>query len=293
MPPDPAVVEDGTNWKCSTAEEFLHLLNPQHPVWQPDPTVWIFRGQASVDWPLLAKAHRGPDVFDGLGVDEELRATGLSNQMNQQNAALVLLDRFLKGLDQAGLEIPSEAAQVQRPPIEILHSNDVPRAAIPLLALAQHFGLPTNLLDWSRHAPKAAYFAAADVTKRRFSTGRLMVWALRRDVLDRRINTTMTDFGIVTAPAASNPNLRAQSGLFTQIRGPKIVTVDDYMRECQKVHAYIESEIPLPWMRKISIQQRSAARLLRLLSYSGINGASMFPGYAGVVRSLKEEALWD
>jgi len=43
---------------------------------------------------------------------------------------------------------------------------------------------------------------------------------------------------------------------------------------------------------KLTLPQRQARRLLQLLSYSGINGSTMFPGYDGVVRRLREEAFW-
>lgn len=36
-----------------------------------------------------------------------------------------------------------------------------------------------------------------------------------------------------------------------------------------------------------------APKLLRLLSYEGITGATVVPGYAGVTRSLEEWRLWD
>lgn len=37
-----------------------------------------------------------------------------------------------------------------------------PSAGRPMLALAQHFGLSTTMLDWTRRGWVAAYFAAAD-----------------------------------------------------------------------------------------------------------------------------------
>jgi hypothetical protein len=46
-------------------------------------------------------------------------------------------------------------------------------------------------------------------------------------------------------------------------------------------------------MKQVVLPRTHAPRLLRLLSYAGINGSSMFPGYEGVVKRMREEALWD
>lgn len=48
----------------------------------------------------------------------------------------------------------------------------------------------------------------------------------------------------------------------------------------------------LPAMWKLALPHSEAPRLLRLLGLDGVNAASVFPGYGGVVRSLEEQRRW-
>ena len=54
---------------------------------------------------------------------------------------------------------------------------------LPVLAFAQHYGIPTRLLDWTRNATAAAYFAASGVTEKGSSGDDLVVWALNTELM--------------------------------------------------------------------------------------------------------------
>jgi hypothetical protein len=277
---------------CDTAEQFLNVLSPQDALWGPDPSLWIFRGHAQADWLLLSTAQRA-DLHEDYNVKWAITRgweTGASAQESDRRRAAegALVDRFRRALDEAALNIPVNPFQSTFS--EIVHSFEVDLDGLPLLALAQHLGLPTSLLDWTRIAPKGAYFAAGDFEVAE-DEGRLAVWGLNTGLFASGIFVDPLTMRIVTAPNASNPNLHAQSGLFTQARGGEMLAVDDYVRAVfDENSAHIK--VPLPWMRKLTLRRTFRKELLRLLSYGGINGSSMFPGYSGVVRRLREEALW-
>ena len=141
------------------------------------------------------------------------------------------MDRFCAEADSLGLHLPGDRPELRDrrcaqpeedphefPPINRLH----------MFALAQHYGIPTRLLDWTRRPVIAAYFAVEALAARRRAglrgQGPCAVWGwMRRRSIDchadaRSDPTIDPAVFLVTAPRATNPNLAAQGGLFTLVQ---------------------------------------------------------------------------
>jgi hypothetical protein len=170
-----------------------------------------------------------------------------------------------------------------------------PREWYPLMALAQHHGLPTLLLDWTRRSKFAAYFAAREFADDQRATrgAHLAVFALDIENAHRsqfRIPNNNYAYSIieqVQAPGGTNPNLRAQAGTFTVLSSIEDIGLDEHLQKCVEAKTLKTSQLYrllLPWAE--------APRLMRLLALDGIDGASMFPGTDGVVRAMRERAAW-
>jgi hypothetical protein len=191
------------------------------------------------------------------------------------------------------------------------------------MAIAQHHGLPTRLLDWSRAPYVAAYFAASGAAiwqKQPWSNSHkathVGVWALdstffEADKLVGRIlsdsaarlrmvmPSVATDLGhkrksvvLVTAPAVGNANLHAQSGLFVGqlTRGAK---QDQAAEPCALEHLLRdEFGALMPSLVKFTLPIAETPRLLRCLAFAGINAATIYPGFNGAVTALLERGLW-
>jgi hypothetical protein len=187
-----------------------------------------------------------------------------------------------------------------------------PQSLVGLMAFAQHHGIATRLLDWSRNAYVAAYFAATEAAGWQFDANsarsvqppptHLAIWAFKKHhawhKLDLVLNPGKLDESEIvelTAPGATNKNLHAQEGVFLLHRPKKVIpsapvqvrTFEELLLEL--VEREFRSETR---MLQFRLPISEAPTLLYELYRLGIDGASLFPGPQGVADALKESVLW-
>jgi len=150
------------------------------------------------------------------------------------------------------------------PHVSLIPSNDW-----EWLAVAQHYGLATRLLDWTENLLVAAYFAT--VLTRTDHSERI-IYALDSGVLhesDETISPFELDNASIYRPKHITNRISAQSGLFT-------------------VHPNPAEKFTHDQLERIVISKNAVLDISIALDKYGFNKATMFPGLDGVAFHIND-----
>jgi len=298
---------------CSSAQEFLNSLSPWGSYFADAKLTdyWLFRGQGE-DKPLV------PSLFR-----KNNKLASLTRRDTKTYSQLLLTERdilvqFFEIADKRGLVLPDDSQDL-RSILETIKSKDFlvekgfdawspVKLALSLTALAQHYGIPTRLLDWTRQPFIAAFFSAESALKidKTDSSAFLVVWAFLFPLFGKHddISKDTDPVHVVTAPSATNPNLKAQQGVFTLLN--RFYTkesegeypamdkfLEDLANKADPEHSDPDKLIIGLKLRKFTLPVSEASKLLYLLAKFDITYSSVYPGYHSIVSDIQMQNAWE
>ena len=295
---------------CRTATEFVERLRITDELWGGQPAWdWGFRGQGNADWDLLPSAfrHGTPLSYANAMLKAPIELLG-----EQHWCEFKLIQHFLYLADRVGLSVPGDAQHFRLPPTTDRRwsSGEWPQEdVLETLAIAQHHGVPTRLLDITHNALIAAFFAADDARDPAKVPGatRFAVWAVDLSMV-RQAAALRVRHGDkprlihVTAPRAGNSFLHNQDGLFLLDReaSQRWATLNRFETLDEVVHAIhremLEEPLDgLPYYRsspaspsvRITAPIALAMDVLELLDRDFYNRARIMPTHDNVVKTLQ------
>ncbi|WP_106478807.1 FRG domain-containing protein [Phytohalomonas tamaricis] len=288
--------------KFTDPKEFIQALISPHNLGQQ----FLYRGQGEAGWtlrPSIAREH----TINLADTFFKKRETPASLKISYYEYSL--LRDYAISCDTAGLTIPGDSPELR----EILkiysRKSDIcyeiafeenneaivsppddwfSDQVLPLLAKAQHHGLPTRLLDWTMLPIVAVYFAVSSVLKYWGNYGKttdtqqyngdMGVWKLDA----RQLNQDTSSFVAIAAPGAASVNIAAQRGCFTYSKSGIDSRLHDLEIDNDKAAASC--------LEKYTIPAIHAEEVYFLCTQYGITGATLFPGPDGAAREAVEKA---
>lgn len=215
-----------------------------------------------------------------------------------------LLWEFFSSADRQGLRLPEDSQglrevlreniSVKDDMFEAIESGKMPwppSYLLSLMALAQHYGVPTRLLDWTSDPYIAAYFAASSAEADATS---ICVWsfsAINSELQEIVVRQEKRTLLFVSAPASDNENLRAQRWVGLLYRHAAVPLHKPPLYESfDEVADESFSSGTIFW--KLTVPTGEAGEILRLLSALNIDASAVFPGFYGVARAVNEMSRW-
>lgn len=293
--PDKAVLRSlmtTLNYSNEPKQNIIHPIIGDITV--PEPIIKdeiIFRGQANKEWSLT------PSLF---------RSGELNHISNPSNFILEEYEKLLefeKLCDLTGVQIPGDSFSKRKSQQNIISNYTKNHLMdfwhddfIEVAAFAQHFGIETSLLDWSRNILTACYFASvsamSEMLKNKNFCTHFSIWVLNNKYLDENFikfveppkslnNHIAHQQGVLTLAKIIPEIVRLQNTLTPQLHSEKDFSLEGILNFYQKDHLLLKLNIPIIL----------ASDVFSYCDAYNFNACNLFRGVQGAVQHFKDQKI--
>ena len=273
---------------------------------------FAFRGHASDKYKLIPAALRpeSKERFNRIALSgyDDTKDDLEYFQVIKENH---ILRDFYKLCDKNGLALENieriRNSILDRMDLKTLLTTEtwLPSELWSLASLAQHYGLPTRLLDWTHDIYVALFFAVEDYLEGRTlpeDTKNIVLWALDLQPITEPIVQDLP-LKLVQPIYYGNDNLTAQKGLFTlwQVKkkvdfkeGHMVVNMETKVNRKPLDQLLLnlrikKDKIEKPYLYGFMLPADSAKEIYRHIKSLGYDASRIYPGYNGVVKSMAHD----
>ncbi len=308
-----------------SADDYIKYLSP-HLNKNFDFRNFIFRGHGSVHQRLIPSVLRRDQTsiqkIQSMSARISITETDLLLESRQIEAEIAILRQFYKISNRNGLFTPPTDHWF-KDDIHLVNNQFavrdrdkdeewLPKELLELAGLAQHYGIPTRLMDWSHDPLIASFFACTSEVE---SSDDLCVWAINSNWISLlKKSGKVKKINFFTPNYKNNENVTAQKGLFTfcsstfkrnifprDVFSLPMSDIEEIIGNNYKVDLRPLDQILLdelteqsnvnlgdePLLVKVTLSNSQRIELYRILILLGYDYPRIYPGYNGVANHLK------
>ncbi|OHD11204.1 MAG: hypothetical protein A2086_08945 [Spirochaetes bacterium GWD1_27_9] len=279
---------------------------------------YIFRGHKDIKYQLIPSVLRKENHESNWQLSTSGKPYDNQSEweMYQIDLEYNIIKQFFDIADKSGLYIP-EVKRIREYIHDFFNSEIrfkseewLPDEFLEIAGLAQHYGLPTRLLDWTYDYKVALYFLASGLFDDNTKQSDGVLWALNHTYFEfLKPTVKKSPLHFIRPAYHGNPFLSAQRGLFSiwkinKIGGIELSKNNDYYNlidrqpldekivnfidSIEEDHQYLEQEKIL---YKFTIPHNLKPDILWYLYNDGYSEEYLFPGYHGCVLAIKNSSL--